>query len=175
LEPFDEDHLIPCFGFGDITTKGNAVFPFFPDKTAGIQEVLQRYAEITPHIQLSGPTNFAPLIYEAINITKAQKDFHILLIVADGQVTNEQETIQAIVEASNYPLSIVLIGVGDGPWEQMKHFDDALPQRKFDNFQFVNFNEIMSTSTHPDAAFAVAALMELPDQLTAIKRLKLLK
>lgn len=21
LEPFDDDHLIPCYGFGDITTK----------------------------------------------------------------------------------------------------------------------------------------------------------
>lgn len=39
-----------------------------------------------------------------------RKAYHILLIIADGGVCDITETIDTIVEASNYPLSIVCIG-----------------------------------------------------------------
>jgi len=178
LEVFDDDKLIPTYGFGDITTSDKKVFPFIPGKPCfRFTEVLEKYNEITPVVVLSGPTSFAPLIYEAIKVVKDTKSYHILVIIADGQVTSEAETKKAIVEASNYPISIVLVGVGDGPWDMMREFDDGLPARKFDNFQFVNFNEYFgyeSGHQYPDIAFSVAALQEIPDQFKEIRRLKLL-
>jgi len=217
LEDFDDDKLIPAFGFGDSFNTDKSAFSFYPDRRPcnGFEEVLTRYTEITPGIELAGPTNFAPVIREAIKIVQEEKAYHILVIIADGQVTVpedragplrgdsfidelpeelraearqqiqqggdhqpscncHQETVDAIVEASKYALSIVVVGVGDGPWDQMEEFDDELPARKFDNFQFVPFNSVMQKNPPGDArdaGFAVAALMEIPEQFKLIKKL----
>jgi E3 ubiquitin-protein ligase RGLG len=192
LAKFDEDGYIPCFGFGDIHSKDFAVFPLCPEQLRdpsryyqipgtycnGFDELLQVYSAITPYVRLSGPTNFAPLIYKAIEIVmqRARPEYHILVIIADGQVVNEKETENAIVEASKYPLSIIVVGVGDGPWDMMEEYDDKLPKRKFDNFQFVNYEKVTRNVQEEkrDVNFALAALMEIPDQYKTIRKLGLL-
>ncbi|KAK3576008.1 hypothetical protein CHS0354_007546 [Potamilus streckersoni] len=176
LEALDEDRKIPAFGFGDVRTKDNAIFPLKDEVMCdGFNEVLDIYNQITPTVQLSGPTNFVPLIKEAIRIVKKTRKYHILVIVADGQVTNEKVNQDAIVEASQWPLSIVVIGVGDGPWDEMKEFDDGLPARQFDNFQFVNFYETVTGAKNAYAALALSALMEIPEQYQFIKDHEILR
>lgn len=99
--------------------------------------------------------------------------FHILFIIADGKISdeNENESIQAIIDASQYPLSIVVIGVGDGPWNTMIKFDNRLcAMSKFDNFQFVDFHQAIKNSKTPEQAFALKAFMELPEQYKFMKQ-----
>ncbi|KAK3042676.1 hypothetical protein RJ639_000928, partial [Escallonia herrerae] len=195
LAPFDEDNLIPSFGFGDgrtVTTRDQEVFSFHSDHSPchGFEEVLDCYKKVVPHLQLSGPTSYAPVVDAAVDIVeKSGGLYHVLIIIADGQVTRsvntsdgelspqEERTINSIVNASLYPLSIVLVGVGDGPWEDMKKFDDKIPAHEFDNFQFINFTAIMSKDATPsgrETAFALAALMEIPIQYKAVIELGLL-
>ncbi|OMO98067.1 Zinc finger, RING-type [Corchorus capsularis] len=192
LAPFDDDNLIPCFGFGDATTHDTEVFSFHSDHSSchGFEEVLACYRNIVPNLRLAGPTSYGPVIDAAVDIVEnSGGQFHVLVIVADGQVTRsintndrelspqEERTINSIVNASSYPLSIVLVGVGDGPWDDMRKFDDKIPARDFDNFQFVNFTEIMSKNTTAEAketAFALASLMEIPFQYKAVMELGIL-
>ncbi|KAG6768522.1 hypothetical protein POTOM_027443 [Populus tomentosa] len=190
LSPFDEDNLIPCFDLVMVTsTHDKYVFSFYPDNRPcnGLEEALARYREIVPHLKLSGPTSFAAIIDAAIDIVERSGQYHVLVIIADGQVTRapdtppgrlspqEQATVNSIVAASKHPLSIIFVGVGDGPWDAMQQFDDNIPQREFDNFQFVNFTKIMLDNTEAskkETAFALAALMEIPLQYRATQRLQ---
>eukprot|EP00775_Hariotina_reticulata_P010568 gene10568-10728_t len=183
LSSFDDDQLVPAYGFGDVSCQDQDVFSFNVGDVPcpGLDAVLTRYRQLCPHVRLAGPTSFAPAIRRACKVVAdSGGQFHILLLVADGQVTRssdlppdassvqEADTIKALVAASSLPLSIVMVGVGDGPWDVMKQFDDKLPQRTFDNFQFVNYTEIMSrfppNSNRVEPAFALAALMEIPEQ-----------
>ncbi|KAF8411304.1 hypothetical protein HHK36_003851 [Tetracentron sinense] len=175
-----------------VTTHDQEVFSFHTDHSPchGFEEVLACYKQIVPNLRLSGPTSYGPIIDAAVDIVeRSAGQYHVLVIIADGQVTRsintevgelssqEEQTINSIVNASLYPLSIVLVGVGDGPWEDIRNFDDKIPARVFDNFQFVNFNDIMSKDVTPsqkEAAFALAALMEIPIQYKATRELGIL-
>ena len=56
----------------------------------------------------------------------------------------------------------------------MEEFDDKLPQRRFDNFQFVPFYETMKRAEDREITFSVNALQEIPEQYQTIKALGLL-
>ena len=192
LAPFDDDGLIPCFGFGDATTGDAAVFSFFPDgaPARGANAMLSRYSELAPAVTLAGPTSFGPAIRAATACAlRARNEFTLLLLVADGQVTRsadtppgrlspqEADTVAALVAASQCAaLAVIMVGVGDGPWDMMRAFDDALPQRRFDNWQFVEIAALRSAPGSPawEAEFALACLQEVPEQYNTVKRLKLL-
>lgn len=171
LAAFDDDGLIPAFGFGDTTTTDKTVFPFFSDRPArGFAEVLKRYAELTPKVVMSGPTSFAPAIDAAVHIVKSTGQYHILLIIADGQVTSAKATADAIVRASAVALSILIVGVGDElDDDAMRAMDEGLPARKFDNLHVVRLTYDMT-----DVQFTTEALMEIPDQYLAVRELGLI-
>ena len=177
LLPFIQLNTIFAYGFGDRESQDRTVINISQEEGVergackDFNDVLEKYNEMIKRVVLSGPTSFAPIIRRAMNhVVESNNIFHILVIIADGQMEDEAATVSAIVEASKLPLSIVLVGVGDGPWDVMEEFDDHIRGREFDNFQFVDFHSIRETR-NPEAAFALAALMEVPLQYQAMTEL----
>lgn len=111
----DEDNVIPVFGFGDEMTGDHSVFALSDDlvRQPGypFESIRARYRQVVPNVVMAGPTSFAPIINKAVGIVNQTGEYHILVIIADGQVTrsvdipahavskNEKDTIDAITYA----------------------------------------------------------------------------
>lgn len=49
--------------------------------------------------------------------------YHCLLILTDGDIHDMKETVDTIVELSKYPVSIIIIGVGNDDFAKMVFLD----------------------------------------------------
>lgn len=142
LEPYDADKRFPLYGFGGLVNGlVNHCFPLTFDPTQpevqGVNGMLEAYATSLQLVQLHGPTFFAPLINQAINIVQhftgpqapvpgqppSSLKYYVLLIITDGAIMDMQPTIDAIVQASYLPMSIVIVGVGNADFSAMNALD----------------------------------------------------
>ncbi|CAN8015952.1 hypothetical protein HPB47_016605 [Ixodes persulcatus] len=179
LTPLLHGNPIPAFGFGDSVTKDAAVFPLIESGTPCLDfnDLMCAYTHTAQKVQLSGPTSLAPLLQKAQEIAAHSREFHVVLVLTDGQLdpAGEASSRRAVVSCSQLPLSLVLVALGDGPWPALQRWDDELPERRFDNLQLVRHAEVTRGCRNPDAALALHALMEVPDQYRAAVQLGLLK
>lgn len=93
----------------------------------------------------------------------------MLLILTDGVITDMDNTIRAIIDASRLPLSIIIVGVGSANFDNMNVLDaDDEPLRANgkvmarDIVQFVPFRDFQSSFANEGLAEAVLA--EVPEQ-----------
>lgn len=121
---------------------------------------------------MSGPTVFAEVINYAAATARSkqeasrnigQQSYKVLLILTDGAVTDVEETKQVIYAASDAPLSIVIVGIGNADFTCMQELDDFLASvtQQRDIVQFVQF----SHHAHDKSSLTRATLEEIPDQL----------
>lgn len=73
---------------------------------------------------LHGPTNFAEFLGVAQAIAQQYdgtggRQFLVLLIVTDGEITDMDRTIERIVAMSSLPCAIVIVGVGAADFKSM--------------------------------------------------------
>lgn len=155
---YDYDQLFPVFGYGALvggSTNVNHCFPinFQPDPNInGIDSIISSYRDCVRKITLYGPTNFAPILSQCLKIIRYETNkrvYFILMIITDGAICDLQPTVDQLVLGSELPLSIIIIGVGDGDFTSMDFLDaDVTPltdsrgnKSKRDLVQFVPFNK----------------------------------
>ena len=191
LAYYDDDQLFPCFGFG-FTFKNSDLnnnlgrgkynkfnYPINRNEQDPnihlIDNVLVEYRKFITEIKLSGPTNFAPMIRDLNNEVKKNLSdglvmgYNILLILTDGQIDDLNDTIDEMVEASFLPISVIIVGIGNGDFTSMDILDaDENPlydrrRRKADRdlVQFVPFNQFKNDP----AKLAEQVLEEIPRQV----------
>lgn len=49
--------------------------------------------------------------------------YHILLLITDGAIHDMKETKDVIVELSAFPISIIIVGVGEADFSNMVELD----------------------------------------------------
>ena len=181
LEPYAFDRKFALFGFGGVpkflgATTVNHCFNLTgtADPTVdGIASMFNMYRTALKGTSLSGPTYFSQVLKVVLEYMKASSQlqmYHILLILTDGVIHDMRETKDLIVECSGYPLSIIIIGIGNADFSNMIELDgDDVVLRNSkgqptlrDIVQFVQFNDFKGGDI---GLLAEEVLKEVPDQL----------
>ncbi|KAI6077232.1 Copine-9 [Aix galericulata] len=129
IQDYDSDKLFPAYGFGAKLPPDGKISHQFPlpwegagscaptpsarpvpqnnnednPSCNGIEGVLESYLQSLRTVQLYGPTNFAPVINQVAGTAAQVTDgsqYHVLLIITDGVISDMLQTKEAIVTVS---------------------------------------------------------------------------
>ncbi|KAI5424220.1 protein BONZAI 3 isoform X1 [Lathyrus oleraceus] len=188
IQFYDSDKMFPAWGFGGTVQSGALSHCFNLNGGApgcseveGVEGIMDAYASALHTVRLSGPTLFGPVINMAAQMATESLSsynstkYYVLLIITDGIVTDLQESINAVVNASDLPLSILIVGVGGADFSGMEVLDaDSGPRLRSstgrvaarDIVQFVPMREVQ----RGQISVVQALLEELPDQFLSFMR-----
>ncbi|KAH1071582.1 hypothetical protein AAZX31_03G221700 [Glycine max] len=187
IQFYDSDRQFPAWGFGGKLPGGTVSHCFNlngnpgASEVVGVEGIMDAYASALRSVTLSGPTLFGPVINMAAQMavqsitSHNNTKYYVLLIITDGVVTDLQETINAVVKASDLPLSILIVGVGNADFKSMEVLDADNGRRlesptgrvaTRDIVQFIPMREVQSGQI----SVVQALLEELPDQFLSFMR-----
>ena len=124
IQDYDSDKQFPVLGFGALIPPTNQLsHEFFVNLSytlpycSGVDGVVDAYRKCVQSVTLYGPTNFAPILRHVISsadpgLKKNYDDYFILLILTDGAVSDMEATKMALVDASDLPISVIIVGIG---------------------------------------------------------------
>jgi hypothetical protein len=131
LAYYDYDQLFPVFGFGAIPPSDSSVNHCFPISCStdincnGIDEIIAGYRNALYRVKLFGPTLFYPLLSKVVSMIREtlandKNIYYVVMILTDGQINDMDQTINILMECAMLPLSIIIIGIGNSDFSNMR-------------------------------------------------------
>lgn len=166
LASYDTDQAFPVFGFGAklppnyshpshlFSLTEDAIVDGIVDSREHfcytIDGVLNAYRHALYNVRLSGPTVFSEIVQAAADHSRTEardndQAYTILLVITDGVINDVDATLESLFQASSLPISVVIIGVGDADFTDMKLLDGDDMGRERDIVQFVNYRHFKDT------------------------------
>lgn len=200
LSLYDQDQIIPSYLFGQpMVQSGNVLdmtngMEFNPwgapsQRTQGLvgsADLNAAFDHFTQQNQMRPRTptfisgsDIQGVLEQALNVVRETGQYHILVLFS-GQDIDEKSfrrAHEALSLASRYPLSVIAVGVGQGPFYRFHSLDDDVAvrgiERIFDNFQFVSYQQVAWEAQYQnlpvEAVFMRESLSEIPAQFQLIK------
>ena len=179
IQEYDSDKCFSMYGFGaKIGPNRQLCFQMgLEEEVRGPKGMLDAYNQTfeIPGFGLSGPTNFEPILKEAMKCafenSSHKQCYSILVILTDGVITDFVQTVDMIYQiAEKAPLSIIICGIGQANFDKMELLDGDSGDLKNSKGQplardVVQFVPLRKFSGNIDK-LAAETLREIPHQLT---------
>ena len=92
----------------------------------GFDGILEAYQQTLQTVTFSDPCNLAPIINHAAKHVQTFMidctQYFVLIILTHGGVNDLEATKAAIVAASDWPLSVIIVGICDGDFSALEEF-----------------------------------------------------
>ena len=182
------DELL-AYGFGADIKIGNKYktshdFQISEKPIHNIEDLLKVYRSTLRKIKLGRPTNFAPHLKHIGKLSRQSKgEYWVHLIITDGQVSDFTETVEELLNCSNYAMNVIILGVGHENFDKMHTLNaehgtlqSSRNERKAnrDVCDFYEIKEGMSSEILASIPYKVLSYAEMkkltPEQLHNLKK-----
>ena len=153
---------IDAYGFGAKLPKHDSTSNIFPlnlkdDRTSTFskfEDMLKAYENCAKNVEFSKPCNLSPVINHVAKHAQTfmvdGKQYFILLLLTNGEVQDLEATKQAISDVSQWPLSIVIVGIGS---KDFSHLDELRADHQTNTFRHRSKTNVISEPSRPNHHF----------------------
>ena len=164
LVPYNDDEYFYIYGYGfqfkDKSKEVGNMFPITQESdrpSVAMKNIKSTYSKFLENITFNKEKTNLDLIIKQYNEKIKEdiddydiKEYNILLLFANNDIINENEFYNEIILSSTLPISVVIIGLGKGPFTKLENAENNFMnltdnngnKAKRKNIKFISFNSL---------------------------------